>query len=73
MWMKPEKGIYKVLNDKVYCYSQKTGNMIEIEKGEEVEVINSSDRKIIITYDGDQYNLLNDNFVYFNWWFEKIS
>jgi len=73
MWMKPEKGIYKVLNDKVYCYSQKTGNMIEVEKGEEVEVINSSDRKIIITYDGDQYNLINDNFVYFNWWFEKIS
>jgi hypothetical protein len=73
IWLRPEKGVYTLLNERVYCYSQNTGNIIEIKKGEEVEVINSSDRKIIINYDGEQYSLINDNFIYFNWWFEKTT
>ena len=71
--MRQEEGSYKLMNDSVICYSVDTGKMAKIEKGSEVEVIRSYDNKILIKYDNDFYNLVNDNFIYFNWWFEKIG
>jgi len=72
-WLRPEEGSYKLMNDSVICYSVDTGKMAKIEKGSEVEVIRSYDNKVLIKYDNDFYNLVNDNFIYFNWWFEKID
>lgn len=72
-WLRPEEGSYKLMNDSVICYSVDTGKMAKIEKGSEIEVIRSYDNKILIKYDNDFYNLVNDNFIYFNWWFEKID
>ena len=72
-WLRPEEGIYTLQNDHVICYSVDTGKMSQIEKGSEVEVIRSYDNKILIKYENDFYNLVNDNFIYFNWWFEKNS
>ena len=72
-WLKPEPGMYKLLNDEVICYSTDTGKQLRMEKGIEVELVRSHDDKIIIKHEGDYYNLVGDNFVYFNWWWEPLK
>jgi hypothetical protein len=72
-WLKPESGMYKLLNDELYCYSTETGKQLRMEKGIEIELVRAHDNKMIIKYESDYYNLVGDNYVYFNWWFEKIE
>jgi hypothetical protein len=72
-WLKPEPGKYKLLNDEVICYSTETGKQLRMEKGIEVSLVRSHDNKIIIKHESDYYNLVGDNFIYFNWWFEKLE
>lgn len=72
-WLKPEPGFYQLINDDVTCYSTETGKQLKMEKGIEIEVIRAHDNKIIIKHEVDTYNLVNDNFVFFNWWFVKIE
>ncbi len=72
-WLKPEPGLYKLLNDEVICYSTETGKQLRMEKGIQIEVVRAHDNKIIIKHDTDYYNLVGDNYVYFNWWFEKLD
>ena len=72
-WLKPEPGIYKLLNDDIICYSIETGKQLKMDKGIEIELIRSYNDKIIIKYESDRYNLVGDNYIYFNWWFEKID
>ena len=72
-WLKPVPGRYKLLNDEVFCYSTETGKQLKMEKGIEIEVVRAHDSKIIVRHESDTYNLVGDNYVYFNWWFEKIE
>lgn len=72
-WLKPENGNYKLLNNEVICYSTETGRQLSMQQGIEIEVLKSYDNKIVIKLESDTYNLIGDNFIYFNWWFEKIS
>lgn len=72
-WLKPETGMYKLINDEITCYSTETGKMLKMEKGIEIELIRSHSDKIIVKYGSDYYNLVGDNYIYFNWWFEKIE
>lgn len=72
-WLKPEPGKYKLINDEVICYSIETGKQLKMENGIEIDVIRPYDNKIVIRYESETYNLVGDNFVYFNWWFEKID
>ncbi len=72
-WLKPDPGMYKLLNDEITCYSTETGKMLKMEKGIEIEVIRAHENKIIIKHENDYYNLVGDNYVYFNWWFQKID
>lgn len=72
-WLKPEPGTYKLINDEIYCYSTETGKQLRMEKGIEVELVRAHDNKIIIKHESDYYNLVGDNYIYFNWWFEKIE
>lgn len=72
-WLKPESGMYRLLNDEVICYSTETGKQLKMSKGIEIELIRSHSNKIIVKYESDYYNLIGDNYIYFNWWFEKIS
>jgi hypothetical protein len=44
-----------------------------MEKGIEIELIRSHNDKIIVKHESDYYNLVGDNYIYFNWWFEKIE
>ncbi len=71
-WLKPEPGMYRLLNDEIYCYSTETGKQLKMEKDIEIEVVRSHENKIIVKYESDYYNLVGDNYIYFNWWFEKI-
>jgi len=72
-WLKPAPGRYKLLNDEVFCYSTETGKQLKMEKGIDIEVVRAHDSKIIVRHESDTYNLVGDNYVYFNWWFEKIE
>jgi hypothetical protein len=72
-WLKPEPGMYRLLNDEVICYSVDTGKQLRMEQGIEIELIRSHENKIIIKHESDYYNLVGDNYIYFNWWFEKID
>jgi hypothetical protein len=72
-WLKPEPGTYQLLNDEITCYSVDTGKQLKMKKGIEVELIRAHDDKIIVKAENDYYNLVGDNYVYFNYWFEKIN
>ncbi len=72
-WLKPEPGKYRLLNDEVICYSVDTGKLLEMKKEIEIELVRAHHDKLIVRYDSNTYNLVGDNYVYFNWWFEKID
>jgi hypothetical protein len=72
LWMKPQFGFFKSLKDEIHCYSGITGKLVILPLGAKIEVLKSYDDKIIFSYDSKQYTLTGDNFVYFNWWFEKV-
>ena len=71
-WLKPEPGSYRLMNDEVVCYSVETGKQLKMNKGIEIELIRAHDQKIIVKHENDYYNLVGDNYIYFNWWFEKL-
>jgi hypothetical protein len=70
-WLRPEEGVYKILKDEIICYSTELGNMVKIKKDEQVELVTTFENKIVIKYKDNYYNLVNDNFIYFNYWFIK--
>lgn len=72
-WLKPEPGMYKLFNNEVICYSVDTGKQLKMEQGIEIELVRAHDNKLVVRYESDTYNLVGDNYVYFNWWFEKID
>jgi hypothetical protein len=72
-FLKPKWGIYKQLKDEVICYSALEGKMLKMVSGTEIEVLKSYDDRIIFKHEGEKFTLTGDNFIYFNWWFEKIE
>jgi len=72
-WMKPDPGKYKLINDEVICFSIETGRQLEMQKGIEIEVVRAYDNRIVVRHESETYNLVGDNYVYFNWWFENID
>lgn len=73
VWLKPEPGSYKLLNDLVICHSVESGKQLKMEKGIEIELIRAHDDKMIVKYGSEYYNLKGDGHVYFNWWFQKMD
>lgn len=71
-FLKPEPGKWKLLNDNITCYSLETGKLMKMEKGAEIEVLKSYNDSIIIKFENVKYSLHNDNYIYFNYWFEKL-
>lgn len=72
-WLKPQFGKFKLINDEVICYSNKTGKQLVLPRNSIIEVSKSYDNRLIFEYEEDFYTLTGDNFVYFNWWFEPIE
>ena len=73
MWLKPEPGVYKLLNDEVICYSVDTGKQLKMSQGIEIELVRSHDDKLVVKNENDYYNLTGDNYIYFNYWFQKMD
>jgi hypothetical protein len=73
LWLKPEPGTYRLLNDEVICYSVDTGKQLKMDKGIEIELVRAHEDKMIVSHDNEYYTLTGDNFIYFNWWFEKLD
>lgn len=71
-WLHPQPGQYKLLRDSVTCNSVDTGKQLLLRKDTVVRVVRAYDNTIVIECRNDYYNLVNDNFVYFNYWFEPI-
>ena len=72
-WLKPEPGNYRLVHDQVVCYSVETGRQLTMDSGIEIELVRSYADRIVIRHDAETYNLVGDNYVYFNWWFERID
>ena len=72
-WLRPQEGTYKLLNEDLVCYSIDLGKMVTLKRGIIVEVVKTFDNKIVIKHNNDLFNLINDNFVYFNYWFIKVE
>ncbi len=72
-WLKPEPGTYRLLNEEVVCYSVETGKQLSMERGLEIELVRAHTDRLVISHDDYTYNLIGDNYVFFNWWFEKID
>jgi hypothetical protein len=72
-WLRPEPGTYRLLNDNVICYSVETGKQLSMQAGLEIELVRSHSDRIIINHEDETYNLVGDNYVFFNWWFEKVD
>jgi hypothetical protein len=70
-WLEPEPGYYTQLNDEVIGTHMNTGRLLRIEKGAEVEVVRTTDNRILIKFKDDYFYLSGKNFIYFNWWFIK--
>jgi len=72
-WFKPQFGMYKLLIEEINCYSAITGKLMILPQDTEIEVLKAYNDRIIFRYENEQYTLKGDNFIYFNWWFEKIE
>ena len=72
-WLNPEEGNYKLLNDEAFCFSVDTGRLLRLEKNSEIEVIRAFENKVLIKYSNEYYHMVGDNYIYFNWWFEKLQ
>lgn len=73
LWLKPEPGTYRLLNNEVICYSVDTGKQLKMDSGIEIELVRAHDDKMVISNENEYYTLTGDNYIYFNWWFEKID
>jgi hypothetical protein len=73
-WLDIEPGKYKTLKN-IDCINTITGNNKTIKVGSTIEVKKTfpSENKIVIKHDNDLYVLTNSNFIYFNYWFEKLD
>lgn len=72
-WLNPEEGTYQLLNDEAHCLSVDTGRLLKLEKGSEIEVMRAFENKILIRFGSEYYTLIGDNYVYFNWWFQRVD
>lgn len=72
-WLNPEEGTYQLINDEAHCISVDTGRLLRLEKDSEVEVMRTFENKILIKFGNEYYTLTDDNFIYFNWWFQRID
>jgi hypothetical protein len=71
-WLIAQRGTYLALKD-VDCFSDVSGKIITIKKGDKIEVLGVSDKQIIITYNKNRYNIRGLNYYYFNYWFKLIE
>ena len=50
-WLKPEPGMYKLINNNLLCYSIETGKQLSMENGIEIDLVRSYDDRLVISYE----------------------
>lgn len=76
-WFIPDKGFYVNLKDDNRVKDD-LGRLMELKKGTVVEVLGynkESDDKpfIVLSYGGKNYNIENNDYFFFNYYFEKVQ
>jgi hypothetical protein len=71
-WLRVDRGEYILENEYANCYDVDNGSFVRLQKGSKVTLIRSFDNKCLIKYENRYYNLINENFIYFNYWFKKV-
>lgn len=76
-WFRPEEGIYKCLKDDCHVRN-KMGQNVKLKQNSTYNIIGSSINKdskpyVIIIINDEEYRLVNNDYYYFNYWFEKIK
>jgi len=72
-WLSVDRGKYVALKGIDGAIDMNTGVSHFLENGTEIVVVGSFDNKVIFKVGNDQYQMMNDNFYYFNYWFAKID
>jgi len=72
-WLSPELGKYRALKDDIICYSINKSQQMILKKDDIIEVIKCYDNIIEMRYNDELYSLMNQNYVYFNYWFYKVD
>jgi len=70
-WMNISPSKWKSLKD-IQCTDVISGQIVNIPKDSEVNVLRTFDNSIIVTYDNRNCKLKGMNFYYFNYWFEEL-
>ena len=71
--MKPEPGKYKLLGEEVICNSTETGRQLVMSKGIVIDLVRAHSDRMLVRHENEDYILRGDNYVFFNWWFEKVD
>ena len=72
-WLKPEPGKYKLLGVEVICNSTETGRQLVMSKGIVIDLVRAHSDRMLVRHENEDYILRGDNYVFFNWWFEKVD
>lgn len=72
-WLKPEPGKYKLLGEEVICNSTETGRQLVMSKGIVIDLVRAHSDRMLVRHENEDYILRGDNYVFFNWWFEKVD
>lgn len=71
-FLTPESGEWRSLKE-VSATDINTGELKVLDSGSVIKVERVFDNKIIFRISNKYYQLSNDAWVYFNWWFEEMS
>ncbi len=70
-FLTPDAGEYRSLKA-ITCTDINTGELKKVESGTEIKVERAFDNRILFSISNRMYQLTNENWIYFNYWFEKI-
>ena len=71
-FLTPEAGDWRSLKE-VNAIDVNTGELKVLNSGTVIKVERAFDNKVIFSIANKYYQLSNDAWVYFNWWFEEVS
>ncbi len=71
-FLTPETGKWRSLKE-IIAIDINTGEEKILNSGTTIEVERSFDNRIVFSISNKYYQLVGSNWVYFNWWFEKVD
>lgn len=72
-FFEPDFGKWRLKNNFCEAFCRNTGKKITLESGDIINLVAYDKDKLVIEHELKVYDLRGDNFIYFNWWFEKMN